>query len=125
MSVFINSVYRKMKEALAKKKKKSITRKIQFYFVRIGFTIALSPFEISVIFPMPSFRNLVLYRTVYFTVVTLHYTAYTINIRYFHSRLQFETADDDNFIGVQSNIEDVLLLLGTLSGLSQLEGVRT
>uniref|UniRef100_A0A8C3RZJ7 A-kinase anchoring protein 9 n=1 Tax=Chelydra serpentina TaxID=8475 RepID=A0A8C3RZJ7_CHESE len=37
------------------------------------------------------------------------------------SRLQFETADDDNFIGVQSNIEDVLLLLGTLPGLSQLE----
>ncbi|XP_073190099.1 A-kinase anchor protein 9 isoform X15 [Lepidochelys kempii] len=40
------------------------------------------------------------------------------------SRLQFETADDDNFIGVQSNIEDVLLLLGTLSGLSQLEGLK-
>uniref|UniRef100_A0A8C3IA26 A-kinase anchoring protein 9 n=1 Tax=Chrysemys picta bellii TaxID=8478 RepID=A0A8C3IA26_CHRPI len=37
------------------------------------------------------------------------------------SRLQFETADDDNFIEVQSNIEDVLLLLGTLPGLSQLE----
>ncbi|XP_043397147.1 A-kinase anchor protein 9 isoform X17 [Chelonia mydas] len=40
------------------------------------------------------------------------------------SRLQFETADDDNFIGVQSNIEDVLLLLGTLPGLSQLEGLK-
>ncbi|KAG6930542.1 A-kinase anchoring protein 9 [Chelydra serpentina] len=40
------------------------------------------------------------------------------------SRLQFETADDDNFIGVQSNIEDVLLLLGTLPGLSQLEELK-
>ncbi|XP_075778505.1 A-kinase anchor protein 9 isoform X3 [Pelodiscus sinensis] len=40
------------------------------------------------------------------------------------SRLQFETADDDNFIGVQNNIEDALLLLGTLPGLSQLEEVK-
>uniref|UniRef100_A0A8C0IWS0 A-kinase anchoring protein 9 n=1 Tax=Chelonoidis abingdonii TaxID=106734 RepID=A0A8C0IWS0_CHEAB len=40
-------------------------------------------------------------------------------------RLQFETADDDKFIEVQSNIEDVLLLLGTLPGLSQLEEVRS
>ncbi|XP_053876454.1 A-kinase anchor protein 9 isoform X2 [Malaclemys terrapin pileata] len=40
------------------------------------------------------------------------------------SRLQFETADDDNFIEVQSNIEDVLLLLGTLPGLSQLEELK-
>uniref|UniRef100_A0A452J5A8 ELK domain-containing protein n=1 Tax=Gopherus agassizii TaxID=38772 RepID=A0A452J5A8_9SAUR len=39
-------------------------------------------------------------------------------------RLQFETADDDNFIEVQSNIEDVLLLLGTLPGLSQLEELK-
>uniref|UniRef100_A0A8C8VNJ0 A-kinase anchoring protein 9 n=1 Tax=Pelusios castaneus TaxID=367368 RepID=A0A8C8VNJ0_9SAUR len=33
------------------------------------------------------------------------------------SRLQFETADDDNFIEAQNNIEDVLLLLRTLPGL--------
>nr|XP_032653993.1 A-kinase anchor protein 9 isoform X4 [Chelonoidis abingdonii] len=39
-------------------------------------------------------------------------------------RLQFETADDDKFIEVQSNIEDVLLLLGTLPGLSQLEELK-
>ncbi|XP_074840859.1 A-kinase anchor protein 9 isoform X2 [Carettochelys insculpta] len=40
------------------------------------------------------------------------------------SRLLFETADDEDFIGVQNNIEDVLSLLRTLPGLSQLEELK-
>ncbi|XP_067418315.1 A-kinase anchor protein 9 isoform X3 [Emydura macquarii macquarii] len=40
------------------------------------------------------------------------------------NRLQFETADDDNFIGAQNNIENVLLLLQILPGLLQLEELK-